>query len=67
MGKDRIEVDWTDNMTAGDLRKKLHESFPILLIVNVQFTISVNRRAVGDCEFIQKTDELALLPPISGG
>jgi molybdopterin converting factor small subunit len=54
-------------MTAGDLRKKLHESFPILSIVNIQFTISVNRRAVGDSEFIQKADELALLPPISGG
>jgi len=54
-------------MTARDLRKKLNESFPILLFVNAQFTISVNRRTVGDGELIQKTDELAVLPPISGG
>jgi len=54
-------------MTAGDVRKKLSESFPILSAVNAQFTISVNRRVVGDRELIQKTDELAILPPISGG
>jgi molybdopterin converting factor small subunit len=54
-------------MTVGDLRKKLNESFPILSIVNAQFTISVNRRAVNDRESIRKTDELAVLPPISGG
>jgi molybdopterin converting factor small subunit len=67
LGKDRIDLDWIDNMTAGDVRKKLSESFPILSVVNTQFTISVNRRVVGDRELIQKTDELAILPPISGG
>jgi len=67
LGTDRIAVDWTDDMTVGDLRKKLNESFPILSIVNAQFTISVNRRAVNDRESIRKTDELAVLPPISGG
>lgn len=67
LGKDTIGVDWTDNMTAGDLRKKLFESFPILSIVKAQFTVSVNRRAAGDSELIQKTDELAVLPPVSGG
>lgn len=67
LGKDIIGVDWTDNMTAGDLRNKLFESFPILSIVKAQFTVSVNRRAAGDIELIQKTDEVAILPPVSGG
>lgn len=67
LGKDTIGVDWTYNMTAGDLRKKLYDSFPILSIVNAQFAISVNRRAADDRELIQKTDELAVLPPVSGG
>lgn len=67
LGKDTIGVEWTYNMTAGDLRKKLYDSFPILSIVNVQFAISVNRRAADDRELIQKTDELAVLPPVSGG
>ena len=67
MGKDTIGVVWTYNMTAGDLRKKLYDSFPILSIVNAQFAISVNRRAADDRELIQKTDELAVLPPVSGG
>jgi molybdopterin converting factor small subunit len=67
LGKDTIGVDWTYNMTAGDLRKKLYDSFPVLSIVNAQFAISVNRRAADDRELIQKTDELAVLPPVSGG
>jgi molybdopterin converting factor small subunit len=67
LGKDTIDVDWAENMTVGDVRKKLNESFPILSNVNTQFTISVNRRVIGDRELIQKTDELAVLPPISGG
>ena len=67
LGKDTIGVDWTYNMTAGDLRKKLYDSFPILSIVNAQFAISVNRRAADDRELIQETDELAVLPPVSGG
>lgn len=67
LGKDTIGVEWTYNMTAGDLRKKLYDSFPILSIVNAQFAISVNRRAADDGELIQKTDELAVLPPVSGG
>lgn len=67
LGKDTIGVEWTYNMTAGDLRKKLYDSFPILSIVNAQFAISVNRRAADDRELIQKTDELAVLPPVSGG
>jgi molybdopterin converting factor small subunit len=65
LGTDRIYLDWNDNMSVGDLREKLNELFPILSVV--QFTISINRRAVDDTKLIRTTDELALLPPISGG
>ena len=67
LGKERIEVGWSDNMTAGDLRKKLNELFPILTQVNTQFTIAVNRKAVDEKKLVLMTDELAILPPISGG
>lgn len=67
LGKDRIEMDWTNNMTVGDLRKKLDASYPILSIVNARFSISVNRKPVDDSELIRNTDEIAVLPPISGG
>jgi molybdopterin converting factor small subunit len=67
LGTDRIYLDWYDNMSVGDLREKLYELFPILSVVNAQFTISINRRAVDDTKLIRTTDELVLLPPISGG
>ncbi len=67
LGSNRIEIDWNDNMCVGDLRQKLYKFYPILSIVNAQFAISINRRAVDDTKMIRKTDELAVLPPISGG
>ena len=67
LGKDRIDMDWTNNMTVGDLRKKLDASYPILSIVKARFSISVNRKPVDDSELIRNTDEIAKLPPISGG
>lgn len=67
LGKDKIDMDWTNNMTVGDLRKRLDASYPILSIVNARFSISVNRKPVDDSELIRNTDEIAVLPPISGG
>ncbi|MPZ05726.1 MAG: hypothetical protein GEU26_04800 [Nitrososphaeraceae archaeon] len=67
LGKDGIDMDWTNNMTVGDLRKKLDASYPILSIVKARFSISVNRKPVDDSELIRNTDEIAVLPPISGG
>ncbi|HZD36376.1 MAG TPA: MoaD/ThiS family protein [Nitrososphaeraceae archaeon] len=67
LGSERIEVDWTYNMTAGDLRKKVNELYPVLSLVDSRFVVSINRRAADERKLIQKNDELALLPPISGG
>ncbi|MGH9995927.1 MAG: MoaD/ThiS family protein [Nitrososphaeraceae archaeon] len=39
----------------------------MLSIVNARFSISVNRKPVDDSELIRNTDEIAVLPPISGG
>lgn len=67
METDRVDIDWTENLTVGVLRKRLDESYPILSIVKAQFTISVNRKAADDRELIRTGDEIAILPPISGG
>lgn len=67
LGTNRIELDWNDNMSVRDLRQKLYKLYPILSNVNAQFAISINRRAVDDTRLIRMADELAVLPPISGG
>lgn len=67
LGTNGIELDWNDNMSVGDLRHKLYKLYPILSEVNAQFSISINRRTVDDTKLIRKADELAVLPPISGG
>jgi molybdopterin converting factor small subunit len=54
-------------MTVGDLRKKVNELYPVLSLVDSRFVVSINRRAADERKLIQKNDELALLPPISGG
>ena len=67
LGAKSIELNWNENMRVGDLRQKLYNLYPILSKVNTQFAISINRRAVDDTKLVRKADELAVLPPISGG
>jgi molybdopterin converting factor small subunit len=67
LGTDRIGVEWKDNMTVGDLRKTLEQHYPRLSAARMQFAVAVNRKLSNDMESIGQTDELAILPPISGG
>ncbi len=54
-------------MTVGDLRRMLEQQYPSLSAARMQFSVAVNRKLADDMESIGQTDELAILPPISGG
>ena len=63
-GKDTvIEIRGT---TVGDLRKELSERFPELLDLSSLF-IAVNNDYADDTCVLKPTDEIALIPPVSGG
>ena len=52
--------------TVSDLRKELNLRFPALLDLNSLF-IAVNNRYTEEEAIIKETDEIALIPPVSGG
>ncbi len=58
-----IEVEGVT--TTNDLVREVQKKFPSFHRIN--FVVSVNRRVVSAGENISENDEIALLPPFSGG
>ncbi len=58
-----IEINGT---TVGELRQELSERFPELLDLKSLF-IAVNNDYADDDRLLKPTDEIALIPPVSGG
>ena len=58
-----IEIHGT---TVGELRQELSERFPELLDLKSLF-IAVNNDYADDDRVLKSTDEIALIPPVSGG
>ena len=65
LGTDSIEVSLPPGATAAALREKLGESHPALLRVPVAF--AVNRDYAREDTELADGDEVAFIPPISGG
>jgi len=58
-----IEVNGS---SVGDLRKTLSGQFPALDKLNSLF-VAVNQNYADDLQLLNETDEIALIPPVSGG
>lgn len=56
----------TTGSTVGDLRKELLRKYPQLLDLRSLF-IAVNLKYADDSSMLTETDEIALIPPVSGG
>jgi len=55
-----------NNATVSDLRKVLEEKYPELLKLK-SLAIAVNGNYAGDDVALDAGDEVALIPPVSGG
>jgi molybdopterin converting factor small subunit len=53
--------------TVADLRVKILELYPEISVQRIPMGIAVNAKIVEDKSVINDFDEIALLPPISGG
>jgi len=58
-----IEIQGT---TVGELRRELSERYPELSDLKSLF-IAVNNDYADDDRLLKSTDEIALIPPVSGG
>jgi molybdopterin synthase sulfur carrier subunit len=65
MGGQQVEVD-AQVVSVGELRAHLIERYPELAALRSLF-IAVNLEYADDSATILETDEIALIPPVSGG
>ncbi len=67
MNSDKIVIDIDNEITVSQMKKIIFETFPNLKKLNVPFLVAVNRKFAKDSSVIKSKDEVALIPPVSGG
>ena len=65
--QEEIEIVCPEDATVGDLREKLAEKYPVFAERMESIAVSVNQEFSGDGVRIAPGDEVAFIPPISGG
>ena len=66
-GEEEIALEIPDGGTVADLRERLAERFPVFAGRMESIAVSVNQEFAGDSLSLSPGDEVALIPPISGG
>lgn len=66
-GRDRIALEVPDGITAGELKGLIAERHPRLARFVPGSRISASLRFVPDTYAIERAEEVALIPPVSGG
>ncbi len=68
VGYDEITIRLENQApTVGDLRTQLLFDYPTLLPLLPFSQVAVNQEVVGDDVALNAEDEIAILPPVSGG
>jgi molybdopterin converting factor subunit 1 len=66
-GADVVTVELAEGATAADLRAALARSHPGLAALLERSALAVNAEFASGTESLHARDEIALLPPVSGG
>ncbi len=67
MRSDVIKIDINNEITVSQMKKIVFETFPNLKKLNIPFFVAVNHKYATDSVVIGTNDEIALIPPVSGG
>ena len=67
MDSDEIKIDIVNEITVSQMKRIVFESFPILEKLNIPFFVAVNHNYATDSDVVGTNDEIALIPPVSGG
>ncbi len=67
MRSDEIKIDIDNEITVSQMKKIVFETFPNLKKLNIPFFVAVNYKFAKDSSIIKPKDDVALIPPISGG
>ncbi len=66
-GADQVVVELPDGATVGDLRRALADRYPRLAELAAKSAAAVNAEFAEDGRVLAEEQEIALLPPVSGG
>ena len=66
-GRETIDIELPAPTTAGALREALTRCLPPSRDLLAHSLIARNHAVVPDSEFLDPCDELAIIPPVSGG
>lgn len=65
-GASEIELEVQEALNVGQCKERLEKDFPQLVKLKSYF-IAVNEEYAEDDQIIVNTDEIAIIPPVSGG
>jgi len=66
VGGSELELDSAGIETVGGLRRQLNSMYPRLLQLSSYF-IAINDEYAEENNLLQSRDEVAIIPPVSGG
>ena len=64
---DSIRIELPAGATVGELRRELAASHPALAVLLIHSALAVDDEFAGDQQRLTEHDDIALLPPVSGG
>lgn len=64
---DLVTLELAENATLGDVRMELLDRFPALQPLAEHIRFSINANYAQDEEAVTEKDEVACIPPVSGG
>ncbi|MFI5424110.1 MAG: MoaD/ThiS family protein [Nitrososphaeraceae archaeon] len=67
VGKSEMTLLVPVGTTVGNLKKKITKMYPSLDVANVPYVFAVNHRVASEDVPVTHLDEIAILPPVSGG
>ncbi|GAB4261474.1 MAG: molybdopterin converting factor subunit 1 [Saprospiraceae bacterium] len=65
-GKRFSEIELPENCTVAELRSLLAEQYPVLNELSA-LRFAINSEYAQESDLLQEGDEVALIPPVSGG
>jgi molybdopterin converting factor subunit 1 len=64
---DEIKINVGEDITVLKMKEILFETFPNLKKINLPFMVAINHKYAVDSDIVTINDEIALIPPVSGG
>ena len=61
------EIDVPDTSTIGILAERLNQKYPPIFSRPTDLVFAVNRNYASFDQVVSKNDEIAIIPPVSGG